>query len=160
DVSVLRRFGFRGARVAREPVHDLARAAVDRLLAASGVAPDAIDLLVSTTALNSSVELPRACETASERYRALCTSFGQRLLAVCRLGGAVHLGVGSVSCTSPLAAMRPAGALLETTPGWSRAVCVTADAVPDGAAREVIYNVVSDGACAVLLAKDSPRNRL
>jgi 3-oxoacyl-[acyl-carrier-protein] synthase-3 len=160
DVAVLRRFGFQGARVARGPVFDLARTALDRLLAASGVAPHTIDLLVSTTALNSSVELPRVCETASERYRALCTSFGQRLLSDCALDGAVHLGVGAVSCTSLLAAMRTAAALLETTPEWSRAVCVTADAVPDGVAREVIYNVVSDGACAVLLEKGSPRNEL
>jgi 3-oxoacyl-[acyl-carrier-protein] synthase-3 len=44
-------------------------------------------------------------------------------------------------------------------PEACRVVCVSSDVLPTGCKREMIYNVISDGACALLVEKaDRPRN--
>lgn len=42
----------------------------------------------------------------------------------------------------------------------SAALCVAADFLPPGTNREVMYNVMSDAAAAVLVERDSPKNRI
>ena len=39
-------------------------------------------------------------------------------------------------------------------------ICASADVLPADHKREIIYNVVSDGACAVLVERDGVRNRI
>jgi len=49
---------------------------------------------------------------------------------------------------------------LVASPGVRRALCVSSDVLPAGARREILYNVISDGACAALVERDAPQNRL
>ncbi|MGH9204008.1 MAG: 3-oxoacyl-[acyl-carrier-protein] synthase III C-terminal domain-containing protein, partial [Vicinamibacterales bacterium] len=41
-----------------------------------------------------------------------------------------------------------------------RVLCVSADVLPVDRKREIIYNVISDGACALLVERDAVRNRI
>jgi 3-oxoacyl-[acyl-carrier-protein] synthase-3 len=49
---------------------------------------------------------------------------------------------------------------LHTHEGASRVLCVSSDVLPGGCKREMIYNLISDGACAVLVEKKCTRNRI
>jgi 3-oxoacyl-[acyl-carrier-protein] synthase-3 len=70
----------------------------------------------------------------------------------------VAFALGQQGCTALLSAMRVAGSMLVA--GEARNVlCVGVDVVPAGARREVVYNVLSDGACAVLLSRPWERLR-
>jgi 3-oxoacyl-[acyl-carrier-protein] synthase-3 len=50
--------------------------------------------------------------------------------------------------------------MLLAEPDLGMALCVAADRFPSHAPREMVYNVVSDAACAALLRRDAPRNRI
>lgn len=50
-------------------------------------------------------------------------------------------------------ALRAARAILATEPQRTHALCVASDVLPVGAPREILYNVISDGACAVVLSR-------
>jgi 3-oxoacyl-[acyl-carrier-protein] synthase-3 len=49
---------------------------------------------------------------------------------------------------------------LNANPQAQAAICSSADVLAAGSTREFIYNVVSDGACAVLVERGSARNRI
>jgi 3-oxoacyl-[acyl-carrier-protein] synthase-3 len=54
-------------------------------------------------------------------------------------------------CVSFLSAIRVAGNLIASEPSVSRVLCVSADALPKGSGREVLYNLISDGGAAALV---------
>jgi 3-oxoacyl-[acyl-carrier-protein] synthase-3 len=54
------------------------------------------------------------------------------------------------------AALRHARALLAAEPELEHVLCVGADALPPGAQREILYNVISDAACACVVSRRLP----
>jgi 3-oxoacyl-[acyl-carrier-protein] synthase-3 len=54
--------------------------------------------------------------------------------------------------------LRIARSILMTEPERSHALCVGVDVLPPGASRDVLYNVISDGACAVVLSRGCGRD--
>ena len=62
--------------------------------------------------------------------------------------------VAQQGCATMFTALRVARAILLAEPGRQHALCVAADALPAGAPREILYNVVSDAACAVVVSRD------
>jgi 3-oxoacyl-[acyl-carrier-protein] synthase-3 len=57
------------------------------------------------------------------------------------------------------AALRVARSLLLADSRRQHILCVGADVLPAGSSREILYNVISDAACAVVVSRDCPRDR-
>lgn len=160
DAATLREFGFTLSRTNELPLHELAKEAVGELLGKTATSPDEVQFFLSSAALQGSLRLELPRSNPVERYDSECVTLGQRLAAECGLLNTVHLGIGQVGCTSLLATVRVAAAILEAETDATCALCLTVDECPDGSSREVMYNVVSDSACAVLLRKDHPHNQI
>ena len=69
------------------------------------------------------------------------------------------LGVTQQGCASVLSGLRLARSLILAEDDVETVLCVGADAFPEICRREVIYNVISDGACAALLSRQAPTNQ-
>lgn len=66
------------------------------------------------------------------------------------------MAVAQQGCSTMFSALRLARTLLIAEPERCRHVlCVAVDVLPAGAPREILYNVISDGACAVVVSRDS-----
>ena len=145
------------------PPSTLARRAVQRLLLQTGTPGDAVQLLVTSSAMPTSSIVPRgdACSML-ERAPAgldLTRYTGTRLQHELKLTRARTLAVTELGCVSLLAAVWLAHRLMDQE-GWDTAVCVNADVMPRGLPREVLYSVMSDAGCAVLLTRDPRGHRL
>jgi 3-oxoacyl-[acyl-carrier-protein] synthase-3 len=73
---------------------------------------------------------------------------------------ATVVGISQVGCQGLMSAVKCASDFLLANPDARRVLCVSADVFPACAKREVIYNVISDGACALLVEKDAGTNRI
>jgi 3-oxoacyl-[acyl-carrier-protein] synthase-3 len=153
-------FGFRTVHVA-DGTHDaawLVTEAARRALADAGLRPDDIDLLVWASALAHSHLRGGAAPDAGGvlplfRY---ASGWLQDELALDR---AEVLAVAQQGCASLFGALRLARAALVAEPDLRHALCVGVDVLPPGTTREVLYNAVSDAACAVVLSRDCPGDR-
>jgi 3-oxoacyl-[acyl-carrier-protein] synthase-3 len=150
----LAEFGFNRIRVSNRSAYDLSREAVRRLLDEHQLDPESIDAILFAGALPSS----HACG-AGEGLDGFNYPVA-RLQYECGLLHAVAMGVSQCGCTGLMAAAVLAADHLAANPGASRVICVSADVLPPGETRELIYNVISDGACAVLIERGSPCNRI
>jgi 3-oxoacyl-[acyl-carrier-protein] synthase-3 len=56
--------------------------------------------------------------------------------------------------------IRTARGLLAAEPELQHVLCVAADRFPVGANREIVYNLMSDAACAAVVSRHSERNRI
>lgn len=154
--ETLEGFGFTGAAVAGD-VFTLAAQAAEQALQDAGVAAADVDLLLWASALpaghhRSSEDadggvLDRFCYTASWLQEEL------------GLDRATVSGVAQQGCAGMFAALRLARAVLLAEPERKHVLCVGADSLPADACREVLYNVISDAACAVVVSRDSIRFR-
>ena len=160
--ATLREFGFNRAHVANSPgdTGAMALQASRDALQDAGIEPHQIDLLVWASARPESQVRTRGDSDAKAfdvfdgfRYQA---SWLQDALA---LDNADVLGVSQQGCSTMLSALRTARAILSTEPERSHALCVASDMLPPGASREILYNVVSDGACAVVLTRGCTTDR-
>lgn len=157
--GVLREFGFNRAHLADltcEP-GALALDAARRALADARLKPADIDLLVWASARPENHVRPKAGTTMDLfdgfRYQ---SGWLQEELG---LESADVIAVAQQGCSTMFAALRAARAILMTEPERSHALCVAADVLPHGAPREILYNVISDGACAVVLSRGCSTDR-
>jgi 3-oxoacyl-[acyl-carrier-protein] synthase III len=166
SAATLAGFGFRHARVAETESHvDMAVHAVRDLLAETGTSPDEIDLVLYAGALTSSttMECGQAPEGTVLQLRDLMDFFKypvSRLQSELDLTNAAVAGVDQQGCAAIFSAVRLARATLVAEPDVRTVLCVSADRLPHGVSREVVYNLVSDGACALLVRRDAARNRM
>jgi 3-oxoacyl-[acyl-carrier-protein] synthase-3 len=159
--TVLREFGFARAHVATRVNEsgEMALQAARDALHDAGLTPNQIDVLVCASARpESQVRQAPDSQTSSElfdgfRYQA---AWLQETLG---LEHAEVLGVSQQGCSTMFSALRTARALLATEKDWMHALCVASDVLPTGAPREILYNVMSDGACAVVLSKGCAMDR-
>lgn len=154
SVDVLREFGFEGAHVSDVPADDLAVRAVQALLSETALDPESIDAVYYAGALPSSHRVATAGPLEDFSYPAA------RVQYECGLINATTAGIAQAGCTGLMAAIDFAAGYLATTPSATRVICVSADVLPAGAKREIIVNVISDGACAVLVERAAARNRI
>jgi 3-oxoacyl-[acyl-carrier-protein] synthase III len=75
------------------------------------------------------------------------------------LHNAEVMAVAQQGCSTMFSALRLARAVLIAEPGRQHVLCVAADALPAGAHREILYNVISDAACAVVVSRDCGRDK-
>jgi 3-oxoacyl-[acyl-carrier-protein] synthase-3 len=152
----LRGLGFTHARVSDVPAVTLAQHAIGRLIASAAVAPESIDALFHAGAIPESHVVSGRPSTVLEGFNYPAAQLQYEL----GLERAVATGVSQVGCTGLSTAVRLAADFLAANPGAARVIASSADVLPPGARREFIYNVISDGACAVLVERDAPRNRI
>ncbi len=164
--STLAAFGFRHARVAGSESHaDMAIRATRALLDETGTAPDEIDLVLYAGALTSSTTMecrPAPAGTVLQ-LRELMDFFkypASRLQSELDLANAAVAGVDQQGCAAIFSAIRLARATLLAEQDVRTVLCVSADRLPHGSPRDVVYNLVSDGACAALLRRESGHNRI
>jgi 3-oxoacyl-[acyl-carrier-protein] synthase III len=153
-IDVLRDFGFQGAHVSDIPADELALAALRRLLAETAVDPESVDALFYAGAIPSSHAVATGSPLQDFSYPVA------RLQYECGLINAATAGVSQTGCTGLMAAIDFAAAHLVANPFANRVICVSADVLPAGRPREIITNVISDGACAVLVQRNATRNRM
>jgi 3-oxoacyl-[acyl-carrier-protein] synthase-3 len=164
--STLATFGFRNARIAESESHvDMALHATRALLEETKTSPDEIDLVLYAGALTSSTTMQ--CEPAPSGYvlqmRDLMDFFKypvSRLQSELDLTNAAVAGVDQQGCAAIFSAIRLARATLIAEDDVKTVLCVSADKLPNDASREVVYNLVSDGACAMLLRRNATHNRI
>lgn len=166
DVAPLATFGFANVRIARDESQvDMAVRAARDLLEETGTGSDDVDLVLYAGALASSGVEPSLppppgsvlhLTSVPELFRYPASMLQQEL----DLSNAVVAGVSQQGCASMFTAIRMGRAALIADPGVRQVLCVASDRLPDGAARDVVLNVVSDGACAVLLRRDGPGDRI
>ena len=70
------------------------------------------------------------------------------------------LGVTQLACCAFQGCVRLASGILHAEPEIEHVLCVSADRFPESANREIVYNLMSDGACAAVLSRSAPCHRL
>lgn len=160
--GVLRDFGFTRAHVS-DDASDAGALALDSARAAlrdARLQPCDVDLLVWASARPESHIRPttRRDSAAPDLFDGFRYQSGW-LQDALDLENADVIAVAQQGCSTMLSALRTARAILATEPDRSHALCVAADVLPSGSPREILYNVISDGACAVVLSQGCTTDR-
>jgi 3-oxoacyl-[acyl-carrier-protein] synthase III len=153
--DALAQFGFRCIHVSDRPADDLALIALRRLIDEQQIDPESVDALFYAGAIPESQRVADG-GTALEGFNYPAA----RLQYECGLVNAGTIGIAQAGCTGLLCAVALAADHLRANNGARRAICVSADVLPAGCPREIIFNVVSDGGCAVLVERGGLRNRI
>ena len=160
----LNKLGFQSIHVAgEETAVQLAMQAVADLQRRSGLDLGRIDVLLYAGALaSSSVVMSDAAGAWNEMVdpTPLFRFPGTRLQAELGVPNASVIGIAQLACNTFQAAMRVARALLLAEPTLNHVLCVAADRFPPYAKREIVYNLMSDGACAAVISRGCSTNRI
>ena len=161
--QTLSEFGFVAAYVA-DSIHAaeaMALAAARAALDDAGLEPSQIDLVIWASARPEN-HLRRADRASSDTTPDFMDGFRYAsawLQDALELHNAEVMAVAQQGCSTMFGALRLARALLLDEPRRRHALCVGVDILPDGAPREILYNVISDAACAVVVSRDCPGDR-
>lgn len=163
--ATLAGFGFRRAYLAEtETALEMALGAAGDLLDETGTAPDDVGVVLYAGALASSSTLAEPSTDGAALHLPDVTDLFRypvsRIQAELDLIRAAAIGVGQQACASLFSALRIGRDMLVAEPDLGAVLCVAADRFPPHAPREMVYNVVSDGASAALLRRDWPANRI
>ena len=151
--DVLRRFGFDRAWIAGAEANELAPRAVERLLDKNAVDPESIDLVFYAAARASS-------HATGDSLLGAFSYPAARLQYDFGLVNARTIGVSQAGCLGLMTAVSLARASLVADSALQRVLCVSVDVLPAGSRREILYNLISDGACALLVERGEGTNRL
>jgi 3-oxoacyl-[acyl-carrier-protein] synthase-3 len=159
DPGLLREVGFAHAHLHDDgtPFEDLVIGCGEALLAEAPVPRDEIPWLFWYTGLDATDAAGASATTNGllSRFR-YPVARAQHDLALPR---ANSLALSQQGCSGLLASVHLAGQMLQASDG--RAVlCLAGDRLPCGSKREVVYNLMSDAAGAVLVERAPARNRL
>lgn len=152
DAETLREAGFASHHVcsAETGVQDLAARAASQL----GECLDTVSTVVFSTCLpmNGSVgSFDDYRESRDVKY--LMDFPASRLQAACGLQDTQVIGLNQQACTGMLGGIRLARALLQAESDVDDILCITADKFPADAIYEQSYNLISDGAAAVVVSR-------
>jgi 3-oxoacyl-[acyl-carrier-protein] synthase III len=150
----LRDFGFECARVSRQASHILATSAARQLLENNRIDPNDVGAIFYAGAIPSSHAVETFDPLSVFSYPVAQLQYELELTR------AKAVGISQVGCLGLVSSVALAWDFLRSNQDADRALCVSADVLPPGSKREVIYNVISDGACAVLIEKRCASNRI
>lgn len=142
---------------------EMARSAIADLQRRSDVDLGRVSLILYGGALATSSVIEVSAEQHAELERNPLPLFrfpGTRLQAELGLPHAAVIGVSQLACNAFHGCLRIARALLVAEPGLDSILCVAADKFPEHANREVVFDIMSDGACAAIVRRDEPRGRI
>ena len=163
DAAKLTQLGFDSIRVASEiSTVQMAVEAVRDLQRRSGYDIDRIDVIVYAGALATSSVVVSDDQPAWGTMRDPVPLFrfpGPCLQAALGLPNAAVIGIAQLACNTFQAAIRVARALILAEPSVNNVLCVAADRFPADARREIVYNLMSDGACAAVVSRGARSNR-
>jgi 3-oxoacyl-[acyl-carrier-protein] synthase III len=160
--EAMEELGFEYGLMWDRPATAAAAEVVDRVLKQANIDPADVDLLINATAISESSLVPpsySAPTTDENQHLQQFMNSSARIQDELGLVNAKTMGLSEVSCSSLMTAIWTARALM-IEEGKDIAVCVNVDRFPDGYKREVVYNVVSDSACAVIVKRGETRNRI
>src|SRR5215472_9759513 len=150
----LHSLGFDRCYVSSVPAETLAYQAATALLERGPADRDDVDLLVYAGAIASSHEISSNAFLSNFNYPAAKLQFELGLL---RAG---VVGISQSGCVGLTNAVKLATDYLRSNDTAKRVLCVGADVLPSEASREILYNVISDGACALLVERDCGSNKI
>jgi len=150
----MREFGFQYVRVSSQSQYELAFEAARQLVEKSHTDPRTIDAIYYVGATPDSHALMNGDPRSAFHYPVA------QLQYELEMTGAIAVGVSQVGCAGMMAAVSLARNFLLSNQSAERVLCVSSDVLPAGSRREMIYNVVSDGACALLVEKGGSTNRI
>jgi 3-oxoacyl-[acyl-carrier-protein] synthase-3 len=155
DPKTLRSFGFGRVHVAEdETPASLARSAAAALLEEGEIDPASVDRLFVGSAL------PEERIRRSRDPLSLFDYAATRLQSELGLRNAIVTAVHQAGCVSLFATIGMAADAIAADRRVRRVLCVGADVLPRPSRREILYNVISDGACAVLVERGAAPNRI
>lgn len=163
--KVLKSFGFNKVKIAKNETHvDLAKKAVIDLLKTNAINPLDIDIIIFAGAMNHSFMVyEKNYEIKNSLIKNPMDLFkypASKLQYELGISNASVIGLGQQGCSSLFSAIRVGRDMLISEDNVKNVLCVSSDVFPDKAIREVIYNVLSDGAGAVLLTKHTSVNKI
>lgn len=140
---------------------DLAIEAASRALSDAGVQPRDIDVVVWASARPEGHVTASVITDVAPRDKVL---HGFRypsawLQDTLDLHNAEVMAVAQQGCATMFSALRMARGILLTEPRVQHVLCVGVDTLPGDACREILHNVVSDGACAVVVSRGCTRDQ-
>jgi 3-oxoacyl-[acyl-carrier-protein] synthase-3 len=140
---------------------DLAVDAASAALSDAGVQPREIDVLVWASARPESHVTAGMTANTSRRDEVLqgFTYTSAWLQDSLDLHNAEVMAVSQQGCATMFSALRVARAIVLTEPHVQHVLCVGVDALPAGTSREILHNVVSDGACAVVVSRGATTDK-
>jgi 3-oxoacyl-[acyl-carrier-protein] synthase III len=145
-VETLKTFGFENIYETKEEnSYDLALSAVSQLLKDSSLDPLAIDVILyagATTPLSDSID----------HTLQLFNYPSSKLQYESGISHASSMSIGQQGCSAMFSAINIAKSLIYADKNVHNVLCVSTDVLPKQLSREVIYNVLSDGAAAVLVS--------
>jgi 3-oxoacyl-[acyl-carrier-protein] synthase III len=102
----------------------------------------------------------RQSQTGQRSFLSNFCYSGSWLQSELRLRRAAVVGVAQQGCAGFFSAIRLANDLISAEPDTNHVLLVGGDALTPGASREVLFNIVSDAACAVIVSRERCRYRL
>jgi 3-oxoacyl-[acyl-carrier-protein] synthase-3 len=168
SAETLKAFGFGSAHVAvYESNIELAVSAAEKLLEHCDVDRNEIGMILYAAAMSSSATLWASPAGATDRsvlsFDGVADLFkypASVLQYELELPNASVAGINQLGCASIFAALRHARALLLAEEDLQSVLCVSADKFPPGHPRDLAYTLVSDGACAALVRRNSSKNQI
>ena len=154
SLNQLQDFGFDRCYISNEPAGELALRAAAALIKNADVEPDSIDLLLYASALSQNHQLATENSLSGFNYPAAKIQYE---LGLTRANVA---GISQAGCTGLNYAIKFASDFLHANDNANRILCVSADVLPKGSKREIFYNVISDGACALLVERRTEGNQI
>jgi 3-oxoacyl-[acyl-carrier-protein] synthase-3 len=134
---------------------EAARAALDD----ASLGPHDIDAVIWASA-RSETQVVRSCATSPPLQPDVMAGFRYAsawLQQQLDLRNADVMAVAQQGCSTMFSAVRLARTLLiAESDRCEHVLCVGVDVLPAGAPREILYNVISDGACAVIVSRGCP----
>lgn len=164
--ETLKSFGFDKIRIVEDETHiDLARKAVEELLINNQIDPLDIDLIFFAGATTPSSMMYGKKHQSEFSLLNITNPMDffkypvSRLQYELKMTRASVIGIGQQGCSSLFSAIRLANDALNSE-DITNVLCVSSDVFPTNANREIIYNILSDGAGAMLLTKNHDENTI
>jgi len=156
SVKFLRELGFTYAYLSEAPdrFDELLVGAAEEAMADSGHSPAQIGTLFLYSGLNPPAPSARSASVL-ERFRYPVAKLADRL----QLPHANAMALSQQGCSGLLSTINIAARMVQAGDP-AAALCVAGDALPKNANREIMYNVMSDAAAAVVVERGSPRNQI
>jgi 3-oxoacyl-[acyl-carrier-protein] synthase III len=169
SVETLSSFGFGKVHLAGEESNfQMAMCAAEKLFSENDIDRGEVGAILYATALSSSAtmwnaprrKLPGDGVLRLDETDDLFKYPASRLQSELDLPRASVIGINQLGCASTFAALRMARAMIADDRDLDAVLCVSADKFPPGEPRDLVYNVVSDGASAALVRRNARRNRI